>query len=138
MTLFDEAEALVNGDRQEEYGPPAENLANIAASWTAILKAPITAQQVCLCMASLKLVRAGSATSRDSLVDACGYLRLHEMCGSAAHNDPPDDRDARDAPPDGRCHACKSTYAARCGRFIGDYAHPELRSLPCEMGRVCV
>lgn len=79
-TIFDEAEALVNGERQEEYGPPAKHLARIAAIWGAVLNRPVTAREVALCMAGLKLARAGHGHSRDSLVDLVGYIRLIEMC----------------------------------------------------------
>jgi hypothetical protein len=78
MTIFTEAEELVNGPRAEAYGDYEENLTNIADMWGALLGVTVSARQVALCMAALKLAREGHAPKRDNLVDACGYLRLAE------------------------------------------------------------
>lgn len=80
-TILSEAEALVNGgERQRQYGHPAKNFKDVAAMWAVILGAPVTARQVALCMAALKLARFSNGDgTRDSLVDACGYLRTIEM-----------------------------------------------------------
>lgn len=79
-TILEEAEALVNGTRQAEYGPPFVNMQRTADIWSAVLGAPVTPRQVCLCMAGLKLARAANGDARDSLVDLAGYVRLVEMC----------------------------------------------------------
>ncbi len=77
---------MVNGRRQQEYGPPATNFARIAAGWSVILGADVdvSAEQVSLCMAWLKIARIvgdGDASrdgvaSRDSYTDAAAYMAL--------------------------------------------------------------
>ena len=75
-----EAADLINpsGERGREYGPPEENFARIAKGWEIILGASVTPEQVSLCMAWLKIARiAGDGkASRDSFVDAAGYVAL--------------------------------------------------------------
>jgi len=72
-----EAEALVCGARQRDYGPPAESFGRIAALWSAYLGRAVTPAQVAGCMALLKIARlAYQPAHRDSAVDSCGYLAL--------------------------------------------------------------
>lgn len=76
--ILTQAAELVNGRRQQEYGPPAANFSNIAAGWSVILNADVNAEQVSLCMAWLKIARiAGDGqASRDSFTDAAAYMAL--------------------------------------------------------------
>ncbi len=71
------AELLICGDRQKAYGDARENHQRIADVWAVILGHEVTAEQVVLCMAGLKLARlAHDVTHRDSAVDGIGYLAL--------------------------------------------------------------
>ena len=79
MSILHEADQLINGPRQHAYGHPVDNFGRIAAIWTVLLETPITAEQVGLCMAALKLARQVHQPSRDNLVDACGYLGAVEL-----------------------------------------------------------
>ena len=79
MSIMEEAELLVNGERRSDYGPARQSFDNIAAMWSVILGQPVTAKEVALCMVALKLVRELGRAKRDNLVDACGYLRLIEI-----------------------------------------------------------
>ena len=74
--ILQEAEALINGDRAKAYGTPEVNFRRIAAGWEVILNADVTAEQVALCMAWLKIARLAESPHRDSYVDGCGYLAL--------------------------------------------------------------
>lgn len=76
--ILREAAHLVNRDRAKEYGPPEENFLRIAAGWSVILGTAVTAEQVGLCMAWLKIARiAGDGqASRDSYTDAAAYMAL--------------------------------------------------------------
>jgi hypothetical protein len=74
--ILTEADALVNGDRQADYGTPQKNFARIAQMWSIILGHPVRPDQVALCMAGLKLARLANGPHRDSFVDGCGYLAL--------------------------------------------------------------
>ena len=75
--LLDEASNLINGDRQDEYGPPADNFQRVADYWNAGGDYQIESWQVCLRLAELKLARlAGPKPSWDSFRDQAGYIAL--------------------------------------------------------------
>lgn len=76
-TVLQDAAALVNGDRQADYGSPRQNFGRIARLWSAYLDAEVTAPQVAHMMALVKLARLRhSPGHRDSSVDLCGYAAL--------------------------------------------------------------
>jgi len=81
--ILTEADALIHGDRQKTYGPPEENFARIAAGWQVILGAPVTPDQVALCMAWLKIARLSEGPHRDSYVDGAAYVALAGELGLA-------------------------------------------------------
>lgn len=74
--ILQEAESLINGDRARDYGSAHENFARIARIWSVILGIDVTAQEVALCMAGLKLARLANGPHRDSYVDGAGYMAL--------------------------------------------------------------
>lgn len=64
-------------DREKSYGDPIQMHNRIAQIWSAILNKPVTAYEVALCMAGLKLARATkNASDPDSLIDAHGYTEI--------------------------------------------------------------
>lgn len=81
--ILQQAEKLINGDRQAHYGPPSENFNAIAAMWTAYVGHPITAADVCHMMALLKIARLRNGPHTDSSVDGAGYMAL----GAEMHDD---------------------------------------------------
>ena len=70
------ASDLINGDRERDYGTPKENFERIAIGWSVILGADVSAEQVALCMAWLKIARLANGPHADSYVDGAGYLAL--------------------------------------------------------------
>lgn len=78
-----EADNLVNGARQANYGHPLDNFTGTAGIWNGIvhkkLKEPLTAEDVALCMVGVKLSRETHVPKRDNLVDAHGYLMTYQM-----------------------------------------------------------
>lgn len=74
--VLDRARRLITGQRQADYGPPAENFARIATIWSVILGHTIRPDQVALCMAGLKIARLAQAPHADSYADLCGYGAL--------------------------------------------------------------
>lgn len=82
-----EANALVNGDRQADYGSPALNYQGIALVWSGILvkklKEPITNEEAALMMVGVKVQRQAMKPKRDNMVDAHGYLLVHAHCQAA-------------------------------------------------------
>ena len=69
--------AQVVAERSAQYGDAADNMAAIAARWSAKLGREVTPAQVVLCLLDLKLARlAHDPTHEDSAVDVCGYAAL--------------------------------------------------------------
>jgi hypothetical protein len=87
-----DADALINGDRQAQYGPPSENFARIAAGWSVILGTDVTPDKVALCMAWLKIARLAQGPHRDSYVDGAGYMALAAEMGLASPDPVPHHR----------------------------------------------
>lgn len=76
MTVLEEAQSLIYGDREKDYGKTSDNFADIAKGWSVLFKTTITAEQVGLAMAWLKICRANkdNCEKRDSIVDCSGYM----------------------------------------------------------------
>lgn len=74
--ILETAAALINGDRERDYGTPAENFGRIAAGWAVILDQDVSVEQVALCMAWLKIARLVNGPHEDSYVDAAAYMAL--------------------------------------------------------------
>lgn len=75
--IADEAVKVINGERQDQYGVPENNFALIASLWSAYLGIKVTASDVAQMMVLFKIARKkGGAGSRDTFVDAVGYLLL--------------------------------------------------------------
>jgi len=85
-----EAWALTHGDRREAYGDARQTFSAYAMVWSGLLRqklkpgVTISAEDVTLMMAALKLCRESNAPRRDNVVDAHGYLVLHaEILGES-------------------------------------------------------
>jgi hypothetical protein len=75
MTILEQANEIINGDRAKDYGPASENFQRIADLWTPIFGHPVTVEQVCLAMIQLKVARlCKSPDHRDSWMDIAGYV----------------------------------------------------------------
>lgn len=79
MTILDDAQRLVLGDRNTDYGHPYQDFERVATIWGAILGFPVTAEEVGLCLAGLKLARQAYHPKRDNLVDLAGYALTLQM-----------------------------------------------------------
>ena len=78
MTILEEAQKAVYGERERDYGSVTENFTNIAKGWEIILKSNVTPEQVALCMAWLKIARQMNTSKRDNMVDLAGYAACIE------------------------------------------------------------
>lgn len=88
-SILEEAQKLVNGSRQETYGSPADNFANIADVTRVLIRArygvdiPLTADFMALVMAAAvkacRLANPACANHRDTIVDGAGYFGLIEL-----------------------------------------------------------
>lgn len=83
--ILHEADALINGQRQQDYGDKLENFSQIAMLWQGTLArklAPgvsITPEDVALCMMQVKIARlAKSPDHRDSVMDVAGYAGCYD------------------------------------------------------------
>ena len=77
-TILQEAQDLVYGDRQADYGTVKENFSTIAKLWSAVLGVEVSPQQVGLCMVQVKVARQIYKPKRDNLVDGAGYFATIE------------------------------------------------------------
>lgn len=75
MTILQQADEIINGDRANDYGSVTENFSRIAVRWSQHFGVEVTAQQVGLCLIELKLARlVNSPEHRDSIMDVAGYV----------------------------------------------------------------
>lgn len=71
---LDKAKEIVNGARQENYGSPEKNFANIALYWSVYLSRDIKPTDVALMMVLMKLARLENKPDHeDSWIDIAGY-----------------------------------------------------------------
>ena len=67
--------AAVVRDRRRVYGEPGKLFERVAVRWSQVLGVRVTAAQVGLCLADLKLARLTMDPGHlDSLVDVAGYV----------------------------------------------------------------
>ena len=78
-TVLQEAQRLISGEKRSEYGSPLQSFQTIAELWATILRAPVTQEQVALCMIGFKIAREMNAHKRDNLVDIAGYAGALDM-----------------------------------------------------------
>lgn len=78
-TILQEAQRLVHGDRQADYGHPLDDFSKTALIWQVILGVPVTPEQVALCMVGVKISRECNKPKRDNRVDGCGYFATLDM-----------------------------------------------------------
>lgn len=76
-----EADRIVAGTRQRDYGHPFDDFSKIGRLWAPILGLPeVTPEQVALCMAQVKVARLlNSPGHHDSMVDICGYAKTYQL-----------------------------------------------------------
>ena len=75
--IFTTSASLISGERQQTYGTAKDNFTSTAKLWEPVLGVPITAPQVAICMALVKIDRLRTSPDHeDSWVDAVSYLVL--------------------------------------------------------------
>jgi len=74
MSITKEAQELVNGERQKDYGDMKESFVRIAGLWSAYLGVHVDYLDVGKMMILLKVSRAKHNNHRDSYVDIVGYV----------------------------------------------------------------
>lgn len=75
INIFEEAQKLILGARQTQYGSPKQNFTAIGRIWGALINIPdIAPETVAIMMAGLKLARQSNLHKTDNLVDCVGYV----------------------------------------------------------------
>jgi hypothetical protein len=74
--VLEAARHCVCGERQQDYGSPENNFANIAALWEAYAGRSYTPVEVAVMLALLKVARIKSGRKADNFVDLAGYAAL--------------------------------------------------------------
>lgn len=72
-------------ERGSAYGNAEDNFERIALMWSAILRRPISRQEVALCMIALKVARLIETPDHDdSWIDVAGYAALGSEVGECS------------------------------------------------------
>lgn len=81
-SILDDAEQCICSDRNVQYGEPEDNFKAIAELWSVYLGKPISANDVGVMMALLKIARIKSSHDykADSYIDAVGYIACAAQC----------------------------------------------------------
>ncbi|RTL04103.1 MAG: hypothetical protein EKK62_17050 [Acidimicrobiia bacterium] len=94
-TILQEAQRLVHGDRQGDYGHPYDDYTRTGRMWGAILDGwlrqqpgfahipPVPDVDPCvgtLLMAAVKISRQVNRPKRDNMTDLAGYAECTQMC----------------------------------------------------------
>ena len=74
--ILEEANKLIGGDRNDDYGDKLTNHQNIAALWSVFLRKNITPHDVAMCMALVKVARLMHAHKKDSYLDLAAYAAI--------------------------------------------------------------
>ena len=75
-SILSEAEDIVNGSRQSDYGDANESFSRIATIASVMTGKELSPEDCCAVMMAVKLVRESFNHKRDNLVDLCGYAEL--------------------------------------------------------------
>ena len=78
-TVLQEAQRLVYGTRQADYGHPYDAFSQVGQLWSAILGCDVTPQKAALCMVAIKISRELNKPKRDSRVDGAGYFGVLDL-----------------------------------------------------------
>ena len=75
-SILAEAEEIVNGSRQADYGDAKESFTKVASVASVMTGKELSPDDCCAVLMAVKLVRESFAHKRDNLVDLCGYAEI--------------------------------------------------------------
>lgn len=93
VTILQEAQALVHGARNADYGHPADDFEAVAKAFNAYIKKKykianyLEATDVPIFQMIVKIMREANKPKRDNLVDIAGYAATLEMVHDAQDRD---------------------------------------------------
>lgn len=118
--ILTKATALVQGDRQDDYGHPLDNHHRTAELWSFWLGSKVTPEDVCIMNILQKVARFKHLITEDGLVDIAGYAANIGMMWDESErrfletfpSDEPKDTVMPEGPegPDCPCAWCQSVY----------------------------
>ena len=76
-TILEEAQEILEGDRESDYGDPVANFNRISGIASSILNETITPEQCVVVMMAVKLSREQYKHKRDNLVDLVAYTEIY-------------------------------------------------------------
>lgn len=88
-TVLQEANRLIYGDRQQDYGHPIEDFTKTAGMWSSAFGWHVEPEDVPLAMIMVKISREKNKTKRDNAVDIAGYAGTLAMVREAQQEYPP-------------------------------------------------
>lgn len=136
MTILEEAQQLVGGDRQQDYGNASESFTRIARLWSAYKGVEISPKDVGMMMILMKVSRSVGSNKRDTLVDIAGYAQcIHTISeGPIAKAPPKQQREGAVTP--GHRVGCECSVCA--AREHGEYCFKCGQNQPIANGRCTV
>ena len=75
-SILSEAEEIVNGSRQADYGDAKESFTKVASVASVMTGKELSPDDCCAVLMAVKLVRESFRHKRDNLVDLCGYAEI--------------------------------------------------------------
>jgi hypothetical protein len=84
--LLIEAYAITHRSRNEDYGPPEEDLERTAKIWSVLFGRKFTGAEVAMAMITVKLSREVHRPKRDNALDMAGYAWCLDRCRAANVN----------------------------------------------------
>ena len=75
-SILSEAEEIVNGSRQSDYGDARESFSSVATIASVMTGKELDPEDCCAVLMAVKLVRESFKHKRDNLVDLCGYAYI--------------------------------------------------------------
>jgi hypothetical protein len=79
-TVLAEADRLIHGPRQQDYGHPTADFERTGRYWSILFGVEVPTWKVAAAMVMLKVSREENAHKRDNCVDAAGYVGCWAMC----------------------------------------------------------
>ncbi len=102
--ILEEANRIVGGARNKDYGSPLANFTQTAALINAAFGTSFIAEDIPILMILLKVSRHRNKRKRDNLVDIAGYARTAEMVA--------DERDGHECSKE--AHVKRLVYSGGC------------------------
>ena len=88
-SILDESKRLTTTDREKDYGDCVATHRKIASMWSLILSEPIGAEEVALCMAAVKIIRAAyDPKNVDHFIDGAAYMAIAGECAGVGDKTP--------------------------------------------------